>query len=142
MKSYTDLKQSKNLAKILPLESADMRYGHIAPYETSVEKYDGGYDEIPHSKDFLTKHPYFFEDEYDGELSCWSLAALLDVLESEIDGEKGETYQLNIEKDGTQWNVWYKEQYDEAEPIVTPSAEDLIDACVETILKLNELNLL
>ena len=101
MKSYTDLKQSKNLAKILPLESADMRYGHIAPYETSVEKYDGGYDEIPHSKDFLTKHPYFFEDEYDGELSCWSLAALLDVLESEIDGEKGETYQLNIEKDGT-----------------------------------------
>lgn len=142
MKSYTDLKQSKNLAKILPLESADMRYGHIAPYETSVEKYDGGYDEIPHSKDFLTKHPYFFEDEYDGELSCWSLAALLDVLESEIDGEKGETYQLNIEKDGTWWNVWYKEQYDEAEPIVTPSAEELIDACVETILKLNELNLL
>lgn len=142
MKTFTDIKQSKKLAKILSLESADMRYGHIAPYETSVEKYDGDYDEIPHSKDFLTKHSYFFEDEYDGELPCWSLAALLDVLESEIDGEEGETYQLNIEKDGTWWNIWYKEQYDEAEPIEIESAEELIDACYEMIMKLSKLNLL
>lgn len=142
MKSYTDLKQSKKLAKILTVESADMRYGYIAPYETSVEKYDGGYDEIPYPKNFLTKHSYFFEDEYDGGLLCWSLSALLDVLESEIDGEEGETYQLNIEKDGTWWNVWYKEQYDEADPIVTPPTEELIDACYEIINKLHELNLL
>lgn len=33
MKTYTDIKQSKKLAEILPIESADMRYGYIAPYD-------------------------------------------------------------------------------------------------------------
>ena len=33
MKSYTDLEQSKKLAEILPLESADMSY---RPYEEVI----------------------------------------------------------------------------------------------------------
>lgn len=142
MKSYTDIEQSKKLAEILPLESADMRYGHMAPYEYSDRMYDGGYDDFPYPKDFFIKNIVSFDDEYDGELPCWSLTALLDVLEGEIDGEEGETYQLNIEKDGTWWDVWYKEQYDEADPIVTPSTEELIDACYEIINRLHKLNLL
>ena len=76
------------------------------------------------------------------DIPCWSLAALLDVLESEIDGEGGETYQLNIEKDGTWWNVWYREKYDEADAIETASTEELIDAVVEMISTLKEKNLL
>ncbi len=142
MKAYTDIEQSKKLAKILPLESADMRYSYIAPYEFSDRMYDGGYDMIPYHKDFFDRCSNFSANGYDGELPCWSLSALLNVLESEIDGEEGETYQLNIEKDGTWWNVWYRERYDEANPIETASTEELIDACVEMIEKLHKQKLL
>ena len=58
MKSYTDLEQSKKLAEILPVESADMWYS-VVDDETFV---------------CLERH-------YEYELiPCWSLAALLDVL--------------------------------------------------------------
>lgn len=120
-KAFTSLEQSKKLAKILPLESADMYY--VGKCKTP--------DVMSGCK-----------QNYRCYTICWSLAALLDVLESEIDGEEGETYQLNIEKDGTWWNVWYREQYDEANPIETESTEELINACYEMILKLHELNLL
>lgn len=138
MKSYTDLKQSKKLTKILPLESADMRYGHIAPYETSVEKYDGGYEEIPHSKDFLTKHPYVFEDEYDSELPCWSLAALLDIIPDniEIDGHR---WGLSIRKNSISYlgsMTW------DGQLNISVQGDNLVDACYEMINKLHELNLL
>lgn len=99
-KAFTSLEQSRKLANILPIESADMCFNDNEP--------------------------------------CWSLAALLDILEGEIGGEEGETYQLNIEKDGTWWYVWYREQYDEVNPIETKSTEELIDACYEMILKLHE----
>ena len=123
MKSYTDLEQSKVLAKMLPIESADMYWDY------DVQKHED--------------YPMIMDDQFDNLcIPAWSLAALLDVLESEIDGEEGETYKLNIEKDGTWWNVWYREQYDEANPIETESTEEPIDACVEMILKLNEENLL
>ena len=125
MKSYTDLEQSKRLAEILPLESADLSYKNFVP-----EFFEEGYCLS------LTKK------EEDNDIPCWSLAALIDMLESEIDGEEGETYQLNIEKDGTWWNIWYEERYDEANPIEITSTEKLIDACYEMILKLNELKLL
>jgi hypothetical protein len=123
MKSYTDFEQSKKLAKILPIESADMYRVFENNAETRVY-----YGKLPTA--------YFVYEP------CWSLAALLDVLESEIDGEEGETYQLNIEKDGTWWNVWYIEKYDEAIPIETKSTEELIDACYEMIIKLHEQKLL
>lgn len=123
MKSFTDIEQSKKLAEILPIESADMRY---APFEGT--------------------HPWVWDEEVKllekGSIPCWSLSALLDTLENEIDGEEGETYQLNIEKDGTWWNIWYREKYDEANPIETKSTENLVDACVEMIVKLKENNLL
>ena len=61
IKSYSDLQQSKKLAEILPLESADMWYGNEDSYKIAVGKW----------KD--TEH-----DEDD--IPCWSLAALLSVL--------------------------------------------------------------
>ena len=120
IKSYTDIEQSKKLAKILPLESADMCY----PLPCS----DG-------DKPLLEQGGF-------GSTPCWSLSALLDVLESEIDGEEGEVYLLNIEKDGTWWNIWYEEQYGEENNIETESTEELIDACYELILKLYKLKML
>lgn len=131
MKSYTDLDQSKKLAELLPLESAD------AFYMMGDEPVD-----IAVIYGFVTYKHLKEQVAYKRAVPCWSPAALLDVLESEIDGEEGETYNLKIEKEGTWWNVWYEEQYDEANPIETESTENLVDACYEIILKLHELNLL
>lgn len=62
IKSYTDLQQSKKLAEILPLESADMYYVLI---DTDEDKYDAGLGK------YIGILPHY---------PCWSLAALLDVL--------------------------------------------------------------
>ena len=134
MKSYTDIKQSKKLAEILPIESADMEYLAIKENGALVGT-------VPFVKDDSEVEDSAYSHIYD-RIACWSLAALLDVLESEIDGEEGETYQLNIEKDGTWWYVWYDERYDAANPIEAKSTEDLIDAYCEMIIKLHEENLL
>lgn len=60
MKAYTNLEQSKKLAEILPLDSADMRY---APFGDT--------------------HPWVWNGEVKllekDSVPCWSLAALLDV---------------------------------------------------------------
>lgn len=141
IKSYTSLEQSKVLAKILPLESADMRYGYIAPYDYSDRMYDGGYDEIPYPKDFLIKNSNFGANEYDMELSCWSLAALFNYLH-EID------FFPNIEVDerGVTMDINYYDEK-EARPLapvhnIKVKADTFVDACYEMILKLNELKIL
>ena len=136
MKAFTDISQSKKLAEILPLESADMTLVTDLGGEHLI-----GIPYIKEHEDLEELRKQFGEIESQ-EFPCWSLTALLDVLESEIDGDEGETYQLNIEKDGTWWNVWYRERYDEANPIETESTEDLVDACVAMIENLHEQNLL
>ena len=81
MKSYTDLEQSKKLAKILPIESADM-YWWYSGKRYYIEAIDDG--------DFNEK----------GDIRAWSLAALLNVMkESELIGSPEGTW-LN--------RVWYK----------------------------------
>ena len=58
MKAYTDISQSKKLAEILPLESADMWFANgLIVVKTSKEPND-----------------------IKGVFPCWSLTALLDVL--------------------------------------------------------------
>lgn len=130
MKSYTDLEQSKKLAEILPLESADMRYGYIAPYDYSDRMYDGGYDEIPYPKDFLIENPNFSANEYDAELPCWNLAALLGILEHPrcFQGDKP-TY-------------WFCGCFGKDKLYHEVEAGNPVDACYKLILELHKLNLL
>lgn len=66
MKSYTDLEQSKKLAEILPIESADMYW-----WPTSLRYYIEAMDD----GDF---------NEKEGHIRAWSLAALLSVLPNGI----------------------------------------------------------
>ena len=126
MKSYTDIKQSETLVNILPLESADAKYGYIAPYEYSDRMYDEGYDEIPYPIAFINKdYSNFFVEEYDGELPCWSLTALLNVLPSAtLDSSNDHHCRMHCMKRYTEW-------YDNA-----------VDACVEMIEKLHNLKML
>ena len=134
MKSYTDIEQSKKLVNILSLESADAKYGYIAPYEYSDRMYDEGYDEIPYPIAFIKKdYSNFFVEEYDDELPCWSLAALLNVLPNGSDIVKEET---DTENEKYMCTVGINDD------IISTFADNPVDACVAMIDKLHEQNLL
>ena len=167
MKAYTDIEQSKKLAKILPVETSDMRYGYIEPYDFSDRMYDGGYDEVPYPKDFLKKNSEISDDVYESELPCWSLTALIDVLPQYIKlpqdthdannnpAYKGETYSFSIERHGLFGDKWFsryngkhKRQYANKhvrvyiDLFMSKDYDNPIDACYEMILKLYEQKIL
>ena len=118
MKSYTDIEQSRKLAEILPIESADMRYIPIMDIDSMS---NSGFLEIPEC------YPYSDTINWHADyLPCWSLAALLNVLPNEnmlVKTTHGEYYYL-------------------AKDVMTKHYDNPIDACYEMILKLHELNLL
>jgi len=116
MKTYTDIEQSKKLAEILPLESADMYYLkreiNNTFIETPIVKPIGCMPNI---------------------LPCWSLAALFKVIP---EGIIKKYYCPNLQKENGKYSVAYGD--DELLCI----ADNPVDACYEMILKLYELNLL
>ena len=119
MKSYTGLTESKILAEILPLESADMYYFRqidIDYFPPSVESICP----IPRYKDG--------KENFDYDIRCWSLAALLDVLHD---------YTLQTNTDGTVFIVC-----DSKKPMVSDFHNNPIEACVEMIIKLKKQNLI
>lgn len=80
-KICTSIEQSQKLIDLgIDINTADMRYGYIAPYDFSDRMYEGGYDPTPYHKDFFIKNPMFSMEEYDGELYAWSLTALLGLI--------------------------------------------------------------
>ena len=119
MKAYTDLNQSKKLAEILPLESADMRY-------------------VP----FGDTHPWIWNEEVKllekDSVPCWSLAALLDVLNKKAhsldeDGSVCLSSYKGIEWDCDLINTAY---------LGASTSSNPVDVCYEIILKLHELKVL
>ena len=123
MKAFTDIQQSKKLAEILPIESTDMFY-----YKDAVTKEDNprvmDYSQVPKNKSM-----YYFP--------CWSLAALLDVLNKTayfID----EDASVNLSSyKAIEWYLGINNSDLELITKVNP-----IDACVEMIIKLHELKML
>lgn len=116
IKSFTDLEQSKKLAEILPLESADMLWGyyyngknHCVP---NIRPFRDGRNEIPKCY-----------------IPCWSLAALLSVL-PEIQGGKP---IISLDDN----YITYPHMSD-----LHTKADNLVDACHAMIIKLNEQKLL
>ena len=116
MKAYTDLEQSKKLAEILPIESADMCWtkyvdtGDITSLHATVN-----YGIVP------IEHP------------CWSLVALFDVLP---EGIIENYYTPNLQKENGKYSIAYGD--DELLCI----EDSPVDACVAMIEKLHKLNLL
>ncbi len=123
IKSYTDLQQSKKLAEILPLESADMTY------YACIKDWRGNPVEPKWRKPAnLTKEELalprsnFQEYEY---VPCWSLASLLGVLPSAtLDSSDDHHYRIHCMERYTEWY------------------NNPVDACVAMIKRLHELNLL
>lgn len=122
MKSYTDLEQSKILAKILPFESADMRYSPLGD----------------------NMHPWIWTDTFieKNAVPCWSLAALLDVLPKTLEDGFYDEYELNINMiDKKPEYIGLDNQVHSDFPYNFNNKE-LLDNIVKAIIWLHEQNLL
>lgn len=133
MKSYTDLEQSKKLAEILPLESADMYY-----MEVSCNNYTIGVLRR------LEKDMLLNKAEYYKMFPCWSLASLLERLPYKLCDDDGNSVYLQINKENDVYQLVYEDYflYKGVESIETDRYEHFVDACYEMVLKLNELKML
>lgn len=123
MKSYTNIPQSKKLAKILPRENADMHYERV-------------YFEGKQSDWFVKLGTPIKSDDI---IPCWSLAALINALPISIKF-KDDEYYLRFMKE-------YVEYANDEISLTgrclhTTGNDNLVDACYEMILKLKEENLL
>ena len=130
IKLCSDLQQSRKLAEILPLESADMYYKYALPKSDriihtpeignpieSLKWYNEGYT-------FSGKREPITLSEYC--ISCWSLAALLDILPNE---------NMLVKTTGCEYYCLTKD-------VMTEHYDNPIDACYEMIIKLHELKML
>lgn len=143
IKSFTDLEQSKKLAEILPIESADMHY--CFNFDLAMNNW---WRTIPN----VTKKDNHFE-LYPNDIPCWSLAALLDVLPLGTDIHKQTDGIYYKQTDGHKIyyyvEIYTKEIYMKLKRMNKPEIclsserhENLVDACVEMILRLHEEKLL
>lgn len=109
MKAYTDIEQSKKLAEILPLESADMCYVN----DGTAIKIDANPYTIRYS---------MWKDCVVEIIPCWSLSALLDALPN--------GNMLVKTTDGKYYCI--------VEDIMTKHYDNPLDACYKTILELKK----
>ena len=119
MKAYTDIEQSKKLAKILPIESVDMYYAY---YHNPISG-ASYYEEYP-----MLYKPICNPNE---SVPCWSLATLYGVLPL-VDFT---TPQL-IGTPKTLYRCMYNDD------LKSHAYDNPVDACYEMIIRLHELNLL
>lgn len=122
VRGYTTIEQSRKLAEILPLESADMYYPwYIEEDGDTIES--GHRITTPNVGNFTTHKVNKMI------LPCWSFAVLLGVI-------PGPDLVQNSEK------TWLIRSWINSYPCSVGGYSNPVDACVEMIIKLNELNLL
>lgn len=142
MKAYTDINQSKKLAEILPSESTDMFCADVFDKEKETHSYNfhilstWGCNTFEELKDRENKFVHF--------IPCWSLAALLDVLPTTIGNFfENNALRLRMDKGENDFNIWYENFVcGDVEEGLDVIEDNPVDACVEMIEKLHELNLL
>ena len=123
MKSYTDLEQSKKLAKILPIESADMYYCYGMDIHT--KKWD--HDIVPTIIDISNQIDI-------GDIPCWSLAALLSLIKDKCG--YFEFVYLKRTYDGRTNPL--EDVYKLSTDVYDVYNKEAVDAYYEMILKLHE----
>ena len=133
MKSYTDIEQSKKLAEILPLESADMEYMFLKKDNSKVSN-------VPFVKD--DDEPEWPDDGSYNFIPCWSLTALFEEIPEIIDFEDDESdYALEILKENGLYYLSYGNPLEHSRIEIEPQGH-FVDACVTMIEKLHELKML
>lgn len=114
MKAFTDIEQSRKLAKILPIESADCYWDY-----DEMQKFH----RISWFEDGYNKESQLMLNE--NNVCAWSLAALLDV------------YPMVVGRDMGMYCCWQNNKNLHSRHYDKP-----VDACYEMILKLNEQKLI
>ena len=124
MKSYTDISQSKKLAEILPIDSADM--GYAGEEEDSIFCGFGDVEQELYT-DYGDGHP------------CWSLAALLDLLPTITKGKENANPFIAKTQDNKYYVVYatFTEEVDSSAICDNP-----VDACVDMVISLYKLKML
>ena len=113
MKAFSDLEQSKVLSKILPIESADMWWNIELDDDSEIDGYT----------------PSFYSASL-SDIPCWSLAALLSVLD----------FPSLTQNKEDEWEACVPNH--QSDEYIEASASNPIDACYEMIIKLRELKML
>lgn len=123
IKSYTDLQQSKKLAEILPIESADMHYNNVSIKGINyVDEYRAELMDYNTAQKVLSK--YLVNPLFE-VIPCWSLAALLGV------------YPMVVGRDMDMYCCWQN-----SKNLHSRHYDNPVDACYEMIIKLYEQKLL
>jgi hypothetical protein len=128
VKSHTDIEQSKILAEILPLDSADYFY-----------KYCIGHYNTIHYR--LETYPYNRGTNKNHDIPCWSLSALLNVLPKIYYPVKDHKTDLILGKPKDKWCVLYWDTTGMQHGEET-LGDNPVDACVDMITKLKEKNMI
>ena len=126
MKSFTDIEQSKKLAEILPIESADMCWCNNSIKGVNYTNEFANLYTVKETKELFDTALNGW-DKYWELIPCWSLAALLEIIRN------NGRYELQMYEGG---------YYFEANGFMTESYFNPVDACYEMILKLHELKML
>ena len=132
IKSYTDINQSRKLAEILPLESADMFIADVVNYKDKEQVHSYNFHVLTTwgCKTFAEikeREPYHAKF-----IPCWSLAALLELLDYP---------QLSKDKLGSGKVGWMVSVYPNDCRYDSCWYDNLVDACVAMIEKLDELKM-
>ena len=134
MKSYTDLGQSRKLAEILPLESADQTWVRIAITGANLD--------VPEELQYRHNGDIPFQYYSGIGAPCWSLASLLEQIPYEVCDDDGNSSYLQIDKEDDVYQLVYTDPYGDFQSIETDRYEHFVDACYEMMLLLHEFNLL
>ena len=140
IKSYTDIEQSKKLAEILPLDSADMTYyACVKDWRGNPVEPKWGKPTNLTKEELVLPCANFQKYEY---IPCWSLAALLEQFPYELCDDDGNSSYLQINKEDDVYQLVYADPYGDFESIEIDRYEHFVDACYEMIMKLHEQKLL
>lgn len=121
MKSFTSIEQSRQLAEILPIESADMHYSTwtILNGEFIVSLNQGSTIED-------------LQEDYGNQIiPCWSLTALLEYMNRNF-------YNISLNYCGAEYTI----SFDDGERYKTITKDYSIDAAFEMIVWLKEKGLI
>jgi hypothetical protein len=137
MKAYTDIEQSRRLAKILLIESADMAWCNNSIRGVNyTDEYSANLYTIKEMKECFDKALNGW-DKYWKLIPCWSLAALLNCLR-----EVGFFPYIEANKHEVVMSVWDCDREFNITHFINVKADNFVDACVELIIKLNEQKIL
>ena len=136
IKRYTDISQAKILDEILSSRGADMLFKCVGEYT-----YDLTFCEVSYSE-WAKDYKKLYNKAGIQVIPCWSLAALISIIPQELfDGE----YIINItEGKNKKWIITYDhyENRNHSYYGLSTGANNLVDACTNTIIKLKERNII